>query len=147
MARRYDEKLKARVKAAHAALVARQPEVPALGDQSVADPALRSELLQLVTDCPWPGRHGPVRGRGEVAAMLWTLCLGLSCHARGRARTRIDDPCSPTAAQGCRDVVRFQPGGTRARPWRSRRVGLGVAEGKRAPPPEGAGGNNDGAAA
>jgi len=53
MANRYDDKLKARVKAAHAKLVARYLKVAPLGDQWVADPALRSELLQLVMACPW----------------------------------------------------------------------------------------------
>ena len=53
MARRYGDDLKARVKAAHAKMLARHPNVSPLGDQWVADPALRSELLQLVTDCPW----------------------------------------------------------------------------------------------
>ena len=53
MANRYDDKLKARVKAAHEKLVARHPGVSALGDHWVADPALRSEQLQLVMDCPW----------------------------------------------------------------------------------------------
>ena len=53
MARRYGEELKRRVKAAHGKLVARHPKVPKLGDHWVADPALRSELLQLVMECPW----------------------------------------------------------------------------------------------
>ena len=106
----------------------------------------RAEPLQLAMGCPWTGWRGPVPGRGEVAAMLWTLCVRVSLDARGRARTPIGNPCSPTAAQDCRGVVRFHPGGTRARPWRSQRVGLGVAEGKRASPAEGAGGSNDGAA-
>jgi len=53
MARRYGEEPKRRVKAAHGKLVARHPKVFKLGDHWVADPALRSELLQLVMECPW----------------------------------------------------------------------------------------------
>jgi len=53
MARRYGAELKNRVKTAHEKPVERHPKVPKLGDHWVADPALRSELLQLVMDCPW----------------------------------------------------------------------------------------------
>jgi len=51
--RRYGDDLKKRVRLAHEKLMARHPNVPPLGDHWVADPALRSELLQLVMDCPW----------------------------------------------------------------------------------------------
>jgi len=33
--------------------MARHPRVLSFGDHWVADPALRSELLQLVMECPW----------------------------------------------------------------------------------------------
>ena len=52
MARRYGDELKKRVKAAHKKLVERHPKVPKLGDHWVAHPALRSEMLQLVMECP-----------------------------------------------------------------------------------------------
>ncbi|MBM4038865.1 MAG: hypothetical protein FJ290_10150 [Planctomycetes bacterium] len=45
MARRYGDDLKKRVRLAHEKMVARHPNVPPLGDHWVADPGLRSGLL------------------------------------------------------------------------------------------------------
>ena len=53
MPKRYGEDLKQKVRAAHDQLVRRHPTVARLGDHWVTDPALRSELIQLVTGSPW----------------------------------------------------------------------------------------------
>ena len=93
MARRYGDELKKRVKAAHEKLVERHPKVPRLGDHWVADPALRSELLQLVTGCPWTeAERAPLRSHVDI----------------GRGMLPGSRPCCPAS----RHVAACQHGGS-----------------------------------